>query len=148
MTNIQRQKCFGTFSLLGNVETFEICVFSFFLYDFVTNKSRKLEVVESNLIMEQIPSSLPLLLCWLAFLFFSFSITFILALSLSLSLSLSLLNPFADAALQRLLCGVMSSSITLISGLFNQAKANLTKQWLGTDETNRSSVVREQFARR
>ena len=85
---------------------------------------RKLEVVESNLIMKKNP------MCWLAFLSFSFSLTF--------NLSLSLLNSFVDAALQRLLCGVMSSSITLISGPFNQAKANLTRQWLGTDEANRS----------
>ena len=60
---------------------------------------------------------------------------------ISLSLSLSLLNSFVDAALQRLLCGVMSSSITLISGPFNQAKANITKQWPCTDEANRSPVV-------
>ena len=43
-------KC-GNFSL-------EFCTLSFFLYDLVTNKFRKLEVVESNLIMEKIPSSL------------------------------------------------------------------------------------------
>ena len=92
--------------------------------------------------MEKIPSSL--CLCWLSFPSFSFSLTF----NLALSLSLSLLNSFVDAALQRLLCGVMSSYITLISGPFNQAKANLTKQWLCTDKANRSPVVWEQFARR
>ena len=48
-------KC-GNFSL-------EFCTKFFFLYDFVTNKFRKLEVVESNLIMEKIPSSLSLFLC-------------------------------------------------------------------------------------
>ena len=35
----------------------------------------------------------------------------------------------------------MSSSITLISGPFNQAKCILTKHWLGTDKANRSPVV-------
>ena len=59
---IQRQKIFlkmfftvkcGNFSL-------EFCTLSFFLYDLVTNKFRKLEVVESNLIIEKIPSSLAL----------------------------------------------------------------------------------------
>ena len=30
----------------------------------------------------------------------------------------------------------------------NQAKASLTKQWLATDEANRSLVVCEEFARR
>ena len=75
--------------LLRNVETFsfEFCTFSFFLYDLVTNKSRKLEVVESNLIVEKFPSSPSLSLCWRAFLSFSFSLTFNLAFSLSLSLS-------------------------------------------------------------
>ena len=67
--------------------------------------------------------------------------------SLSLSLSLSL-SPIVDAALQRLLCGMMSPSITLISGPFNQTKTNPTKQWIGTDEANPSPVVWEQFARR
>ena len=66
----------------------------------------------------------------------------------SLPLSLSLLNSFPDEALQRLLCGMMSSSITLISGPFNQAKTNPTKQWIGTDAANPSLVVWEQFARR
>ena len=61
----------------------------FFLYDLFTNKSRKLKVVDSNLIMEQVLSSLSFSLCLLAFLYFSFSLTFNLALSLSLSLSLS-----------------------------------------------------------
>ena len=120
-------KC-GNFSL-------EFCTFSFFLYDLVTNKFRKLKVVESNLIMEKIPSSFSLSLCSLAFLSFSFSLTFNLSLSLSLSLIL------VDATLQRLLYGVMSSSITLISGPFNQAKSILTKHWLGTDKANRSPVV-------
>ena len=117
-------KC-GNFSL-------EFCTFSFFLDDLVTNKFRK--VVESNMTMERFPSSLSLSLCCLAFLSF-FSLTF------NLSLSLSLLNSFVDAALQWLLYGVRSSSITLISGPFNQAKSILTKHWLGTDEANRSPVV-------
>ena len=90
------------------------------------NKAIKLEFGESNLIMERILSSLSLspcvCVCWLEFLPFAFSLTF----NLSLSLPLSLLNSFVDAALQRLLCGVMSSSITLFSGPFNQVK--LTKQ--------------------
>ena len=58
-------------------------------------------------------------------------------LSLFLSPSLTLV----DAALQRLLCGVMSLSITIVSGHLTQAKANLTRQWLGTDEANRTPVV-------
>ena len=124
----------------------------FFLYDLVTNKARKLEVVVSNLIMEKILSSLSLslslsVLVGVSFLLFLFHVLS-RTLSLSLSLSLSLLNSFVDAALQRLLCGVRSSSITLTSRPFNQGKANVTKQWLGTDEANRSSVVWEQFARR
>ena len=86
------------------------------------------------LTMEKNPGSL-FSLCWLAFLSFSFSLTF------NLSLSLSLLNSFVDAAFQRLLYGVMSSPIALISGPFSQAKANLTKQWLGTDQANCSPVV-------
>ena len=57
----------------------------FFLYDLVANKSRKLEVVESILIMEKNPSSHSLSPCWRAFLSFSFSLTFNLAFSLSLS---------------------------------------------------------------
>ena len=48
--------------------------FSYFLYD---------KVVESNLIMEKMPSSLSLSLCWLAFLSF-LSLTFNLSLSLYL----------------------------------------------------------------
>ena len=40
--------------------SFEFCTFRFFLYDLVTNKARKLEFVESNLIMEKILSSLSL----------------------------------------------------------------------------------------
>ena len=86
---------------------FGILYFQLFLKWLVTNKFRKLEVVESNL-MEKFFSSLSLSLCWLPFLSFSFSLTF----NLSLSLSPSLLKYFVDAALQWLLYGVMSSSIT------------------------------------
>ena len=54
---------------------------------------------------------------------------------------LSFLNSFVDAALQRLLRGMMSSSITLISSPINPAKTYLTKQLLGADEANPSPVV-------
>ena len=64
-----------------------------------------------------------------------------LSLSLSLSLFLSPSLTLVDAALQRLLCGVMSLSITIVSGHLTQAKANLTREWLGTDEANRTPVV-------
>ena len=75
----------------------------------MTNKARKLEGVESNLIMENIPSSLSI--------GFSFRIFLIhgLCLSLSLSISLSLSFTFVDAALQLLLCDMISKSIALIN---------------------------------
>ena len=75
---------------------FLISFFQFF-YDLITNKARKLEFAESNLIMENIPSSLPppsLSLCWLGCL--SFSFTFFNSHTLSLSLFSWL---FVDAAL-------------------------------------------------
>ena len=112
----------------GNV-SFEFCAFSFF-YDLV---------LESNLIMEKIPSALSISLCVGLRFFISLSCSRLI--SLSLSLSVSLFNSSVDAALQRLLCGMMSSSITLISGPFNQAKTNRTKQWLDTDKANPSPVV-------
>ena len=90
----------------------------FFLYELITNNARKLEVAESNL-MEIIPSSLSLLD---GSFFYSLSRSRLsrahsvsLFLSLSLSLSLSFLNFFVDAAVQLLLCGVMSLSIGLTS---------------------------------
>ena len=52
------KKCFWTFSLLRNVETFLLkFALSVFFYDLVTNKSRKLEILRPNLIMEKIPLS-------------------------------------------------------------------------------------------
>ena len=70
--------------------------FSFILYDLIIMKARKLEVAESNLIMENIPGcrSLSLsLLIWffLLFLFHILSLSYSISLSLSLSLSLTLL---------------------------------------------------------
>ena len=60
---------FFTVKYGGNF-SFEFCTFSF-LFDLITNKARKLEVEESNLIMENIPRSLSLSLCvcvyWLGF---------------------------------------------------------------------------------
>ena len=125
---------------LRNVETFvpNFALSVFVLYDLISNKARKLEVAEPNIIMENIPSSLSSV-GWS--LFPSLFRSRFISHSLSLSLSLSLLNSFVDAALWRMLCGVMSSSITLISRPFNQAKASLTEQWLGTDESNRAPVV-------
>ena len=140
---------------------FEFCAFSFFLHDLITNKARKLKVAESNLIMKTIPSSLSLSLSSLSF---SLSLSLcvcvcllvgvfsLLFLVLSCTLSLSPLNYFVDAAFQRLLCGVTSSSITLTTPFqsrpFNQAKNSPTKQCIGTDEAKRSPVVRGHFARR
>ena len=75
----------------------------FFSSDFFINKARKLEVAESNPIMENIPVSSSL----------SVSVPFLSrSLFISFALSLSL---FVDAAFQLLLCGVMSSSLILIN---------------------------------
>ena len=51
MTKIQRQEMFLNIFFTAKCGNFssEFCTFSFFLYDSVTNKFRKLEVVESNL---------------------------------------------------------------------------------------------------
>ena len=75
---------------------FWILRFQFFLYDLVTKKARKFEVVVSNLIMEKIPSSLSLSLsvCWLAFLIAPLSPSRFIRLSLSLSLTLLLMPDF------------------------------------------------------
>ena len=77
---------------------FNFAFFSFF-YASLTNKARKLEVAESNPLMEKFPISLSL--CRLFFLSY-FLLTFLsLSLSLSLSLYLSLsLSLFVDAAFQ------------------------------------------------
>ena len=83
--------------------------------------ARKLDVAESNLITENTPSSL-FLLVGVSFLLFLVHV-------LSFALSLTLFN---DAALQLLLCGLMSSSITLTSRPFSYANASLTKPWLAT----------------
>ena len=144
MAKIQRQRLFLNFFTAKCANFFLNSALSVFLYYLFTNKARK--VVESNLTMEKflalsLSHSLSLSL-WVGWRFFpSLFRSRLISHSLSLYLSLSLLNSFVDAALQRLLCGLMSSSITQISGPFNQAKANITKQWLGTDEANRSPVV-------
>ena len=93
--------------------------------------------------MEKIPSSLSLSLWWwLVFPSLSPSRFISHSLSLSLALTLLLMAHFSSC------CGVRSPSISLTSRPFSQGKANLTKQWLGTDEANCSPVVWEQFARR
>ena len=81
------------------MRTFLNFALSVFLYDLITNKARKLEVAEANL-MENIASSLSpslsLSLCQLGFL--SFFLFHVLSLAHSISLSLSLLNSCVDAA--------------------------------------------------
>ena len=96
---------------MGNLETvlLNVTYISFFLFDLITNKARKLKVAESNSIVDNIPSSLSL--CRLGLLSFSFSFMFYLSQTMSLSLSIL----FVDAALQLLLCRVMSSSIIRIN---------------------------------
>ena len=86
---------------------FDLSTFHF-LYDLTANKTRELGVAESNLIMQYL-LSLSLSLGLFPFLSRSRFV------SLTHTLSLSFLNCFVDAALQLLLCGVLSSSITLIS---------------------------------
>ena len=140
MTKIQSQKMFSNCDMV--IFSSEFCTFRFFLYDSVTNKARKLEVVVSNLIKKKIPRSPSVCVGWRSFLSLS------LSRFISSAPSLSLLNSFVDIALQRLLCGLRSWYITLNSRPFNQGKANLTKEWLGTDKANCSPVVWEQFARR
>ena len=93
MTELQRQKMFLNIfftAKCGNF-SFEFCPF-IFLYDLFTNKSRKLEVAESNLIMESFPGSFSL--CRLGFLASPSRSRFIsLSHSLSRYLSLSLMMP-------------------------------------------------------
>ena len=60
------------------VENFFNSAFLSFLYDLFTNKDRKLEVAESNPIMENIPISFSL--CRFEFPSFSFLFTFYLSL--------------------------------------------------------------------
>ena len=121
-TEFQKQQLVCNIFSLRNQKTIllNFAPFSFFLYDFITDKAGNLEVAEVNLIMEIIFLTLSVSLCRLGFLSFSFSFTFSLyhTQSLSLSLSLSFLNSFVDAALQLLLCGVMASFITLINADF------------------------------
>ena len=63
MTETRRQKLFlNLFFIAKCGNLFWLCTFSFF-YDLITNNARKLEVAESNLIMENILSSLSLSLC-------------------------------------------------------------------------------------
>ena len=92
---------------LQKLETFllSFACFSFFLYN-LTNKASKLEVAGSNL-MENISRSL--------FLSFSVSVRFSFPLFLVLVFISHSLNSFVDAAIQLLLSGVISSSITLIN---------------------------------
>ena len=71
-----------------------------FLYDLFTNKARKIEVAGPNPIMENNFSLSVSVGNCLSF----FSFTFYLSLSLLLAL-------FVDAALQLLLCGVLSASL-------------------------------------
>ena len=86
---------------------FELCTFIFLCL--FTNKARKLECAESNPINENIPISISLSVGQGFFLLF---LVHVLSLSLSLTPSLS---PFVGAALQLLLCGLMSSSIIFIT---------------------------------
>ena len=109
LTELSRQKLVLNFFIVKLKSFLILC----FLYDLFINKVKKLEVAMSNPFMEDIHVSLSLSLSlslfWLGFIPFSFSFTFYLSLSLSLSLSL-----FVYAALQLLLCSVMSSSLILI----------------------------------
>ena len=58
LTELSRQKMFSNF-FTARLKTF-LCfaIFSIFLYELFSNKFRKLEVAESNRIMEYIPISL------------------------------------------------------------------------------------------
>ena len=80
-----------------------------------TNKARKLEVAESNLIMESIPYSHSLSIPCSHSLTVSVGVSFLFVLVNGFSLAHSFLNSFVDATLQLLLCGVTSSSVTLIN---------------------------------
>ena len=77
----ETKKMFAIFSP-QNPETFHLnfALFSFFLNDFVNNRTRKLGVAVSIIINQNISGSFPL--CWLVFLPFPFSATFPLSLSL------------------------------------------------------------------
>ena len=61
-----------------------ILYFPFFLYDLITNKARKLEVADSNFIMENVPSSV-----YLSIVGVSFFVLLVHVLSLAHYLSLS-----------------------------------------------------------
>ena len=75
---------------------FEFCTLFFFLYDLITNKARKLEVAESNLIMQNIPTLSPFLLFGFSFfLVHVLSLAHYLSLSLALSLTLLLMTRFS-----------------------------------------------------
>ena len=80
---------------------FEFWTFILFLYYLIINKARKLEVAESNIIMEKIPLSLSVGDSFFLFLVHVLSLALSLSLSLPLSLSLSFLNSFVDTALMR-----------------------------------------------
>ena len=72
LTELQWQKLvLNFFTVKSGSFSLKFCIFRFFLYDLFTKKARKLEVAESNPILDNIPSSLSV------------------SLSLSLSLSLS-----------------------------------------------------------
>ena len=81
------------------------------IYDLITNKARKVEVAQSNLMMKGIPHciSLSLSLSVVVSVLLFYSFTFSLSHTISLSLSLS--YNFFDAALQLRLCGVMSHQL-------------------------------------
>ena len=97
--NSREKKWFWTIFPLRNLEVFQIAFFSF-LIDLITNKARKLEVAESNLIMENFPSSFFVCVCvcvcvcvLIAVSLLLFRVlVFALSYSISLSLSLSLLS--------------------------------------------------------
>ena len=115
-TELQRQKMVLNFFSLRNVESFHLnFALSVFLYDFISNKARKLKLQSRISLWKiflalslSISFSLSLSLCvcvsvgWLLrFLSFSFSLTFYLAHYLSL------LYSFVNAALQLLFCDVI-----------------------------------------
>ena len=93
------------------LKSFLILPFSFFLYDLFINKVKKLEVAVSNPIMDDIPVSFSFFQLGLLSILYSFTFYLFLSHTISLSLSLSL---SVDAALQLMLCSVMSSSLILI----------------------------------
>ena len=66
------------------VSSFIFCSSSFFLFYLITNNPRKLEVVESNLIMENFSSSLSLSVCLCVCLCVLVGVSFLLSLTLLL----------------------------------------------------------------